>query len=312
MPSWLHCNFCHNRQTRSWHVSSCGKVVCQNCLPRIRTTMCGYCQGPCTKTVELNSKAPEDVQRLFRDVVDEVKKVGKIFDFQEKHQAKFLLAKKKQVKKLAEARSAAKREIRKKLAEKAEVKKKLASLMLQADRKKRAVKSDTRGKSSGPLQTLRNAATAVSSLFRMDEDAPMAPPPDFRPPTSPIISPRSEPRGPAFITSTPAHIRQQTLDREFMELRTPAPLRKSQGGRREEAGRSQDRSQDRSLDHIRREGRSSLDCTRKEEADRRSLDRIRMEKPDRRSPVMKQLDKLLENPRKGMDRVYGRNYSPRF
>ena len=297
MPSWLHCNVCHNRQTRSWHVSSCGKVVCQDCLERIRTTRCGDCQGPCTRTVELNSRAPEDVKRLFRDVVDEIKKVGKIFDFQEKHQAKFLLAKKKRIKKLAEARSAAKRDIRKKLAEKAEIKKKLASLMLQNDRKKRAVKSETRKQSSGPLQTLRNAANAVSSLFRMDEDAPMESPPNFRPPSSPIISPRSvprgpayvtstpaqisprsEPRGPAYVTSTPAHIRQHSLDREFMELRTPAPPRKSQGGRREEAGRSQDRS---------------LDCTRREEADRRSLDRIRREEPDGRSPVMRQLDKLL-------------------
>ena len=233
-PLWLHCNVCHNRQARSWHLSSCGKVVCQDCLQRIKTTRCGDCQGPCTKSVELNSRAPKDVQMLFGDVTEEIKKVWKIIDFQEKNKASFLRAMKKDAKRLVEPRSVMRRELRRKLAEKAELKEKIKAKILEAARKKKAIKS--RGQSSAPLQMLRNAATAVSSLFGTEEDVPMSPPSDFGF-SSPITSPRPEPRGPAFITSTPAHIspRRHSLDRGFMELKTPAPPRKSQGGRQEEA-----------------------------------------------------------------------------
>ena len=351
-------------------MSSCGKMVCQDCLQRIKTTRCGDCQGPCTKSVELNSRAPKDVQMLFGDVTEEIKKVGKIIDFQEKNKASFLLAMKKDAKRLVEPRSVMRRELRRKLAEKAELKEKIKAKILEAARKKKAIK--TRGQSSAPLQMLRNAATAVSSLFGTEEDVPMAPPSDFGF-MSPIISPRSEPRGPAFITSTPAYIspRRHSIDRELMELKTLAPPRKSQGGRQEEARkapspdlrpspiisprfitskpahirhhsrefkeletpppgvwpggrrrereelerrsqdrsldqiRREDRSQDRSLDRIRREDRSldrirredrSLDRIRRED---RSLDRIRREdrrsndREDRRSPVVRALDKLL-------------------
>ena len=79
MPLWFHCNICHKRQARSWHVSSCDKVVCQDCLQRIWSSRCWNCRGPCTKTVEINSRAPEDVQRLFRDIIDEIKKKKRLY-----------------------------------------------------------------------------------------------------------------------------------------------------------------------------------------------------------------------------------------
>ena len=219
-------------------MSSCGKVVCQgqDCLQRIRSTRCENCQGPCTKTVELNFKAPKDVQMLFGDagVTVEIKKVGKIIDCQEKNKASFLLAMKKDAKRLVEQRSVMRRELRRKLAEREELKEKIKAKILEAARKKKAIK--TRGQSSAPLQMMQNAATAVSSLFGTEEDVPKVPPSDFGF-MSPIISPRSLPRGPAFITSTPAYIspRRHSIDREFMELKTLAPPRKSQGGRQEEA-----------------------------------------------------------------------------
>ena len=65
--------------------------MCQDCLQRLKTTQCGDCQGPCTTTIELNSKAPKDVQRLFGDIAEEIKAVSKIIDFQEKQKANFLL-----------------------------------------------------------------------------------------------------------------------------------------------------------------------------------------------------------------------------
>ena len=80
-PIWMHCNLCFERQTKSWHISSCGKIVCQNCVQKLKMTHCEDCKGPCTRTIELNSKAPKEVQRLFGDITYEIKAVSKIMNF---------------------------------------------------------------------------------------------------------------------------------------------------------------------------------------------------------------------------------------
>jgi len=297
-PIWLHCNICHERQTKSWHISSCGRVVCQDCLHRIKTTTCKDCGGPCTRTVELNSKAPKDVQKLFGDVSEDIKAVSKIIAFQEKHKANFLMAKKRKIDNLDEERSKMKREKRRKLAEIEETKARLASVKMQIEKKK-ATQASSAEAESHPTNPWRRftaaASTAVhctASFFRTEaEVVSVVPPPDFIPSFSPITSPRSETRGSRFQTSTPrpANINivhktgNLSLDGGFMQLKTPAAWNRK-GGRRRREG-----SADRSVDRL-------------------SLDRSRAESARTKSPVEKALDQLLEDStRKDEERSFGRN-----
>ena len=285
-PIWLHCNVCHERQTKSWHISSCGRVVCQDCLHRIKTKPCRDCGGPCTRTVELNSKAPKDVQKLFGDVSADIKTVSKIIEFQEKNKANFLMAQKRKIDKLDEERSRMKREKRTKLAEIEDTKARLATVKRQIEKKK-AILAPSADAESRPINHWRRftaaASTAVhctASFFRTEaEDIEVAPPPNFTPSFSPITSPRSETRGPRYQTSTPRPANHNMIhktgshsldgDGDFMRLKTPAAWHRK-GGRQRREG-SADR---RSLDRL-------------------SLDRSRAESERIKTPAVKALDKLL-------------------
>jgi len=283
-PIWLHCNVCHERQAKSWHISSCGRVVCQDCLHRIKTSPCGDCGGPCTRTVELNSKAPKDVQKLFGDVSEDVKAVSKIIAFQERHKANFLMLKKRKLDSLDEEQSKMERKKKRKLEEIEATKARLASVQRQIEKKK-ATCMEAETHPTNPWRKFTAAASAAAhctaSFFRTEAEViSVAPPPNFPPIFSPITSPQSETRGPRFQTSTPRHrTGNHSLDGDFMKLKTPAVWNR-QGGRR------------------RREGA----------ADRRSLDRSRAESARTKSPVEKALDKLLEDsPIKNEERSFGRN-----
>ena len=284
-PIWLHCNICHERQTKSWHISSCGRVVCQDCLHRIKTTTCKDCGGPCTRTVELNSKAPKDVQKLFGDVTEDIKAVSKIIAFQEKHKANFLMAKKRKIDNLDEERSKMKREKRRKLAEIEETKARLASVKRQIEKKKATLASSAEAESHpvNPWRRFTAAASAAAhctaSFFRTEAEVISVAPPlnSFTPGFSPITSPRSETRGPGFRTSTPRPANKNilhktgnlSLDGDFMKLKTPAAWH-LQGGRRR-----REESADRSS------------------VDRLSIDRSRVAAARIKSPVVKALDELL-------------------
>ena len=286
-PIWLHCNLCHERQTKSWHISSCGRVVCHDCLHRIKTIPCRDCGGPCTRTVELNSKAPKEVRKLFGDVTEDIKAVSKIIAFQEKHKANFLMAKKRNLDHLDEERSKMQREKRKKLAEIEETKARLASVNMQIEKKKATLAStaNAEGHPTNPWRRFTAAASAAAhctaSFFRTEAEViSVAPPPNFTPRFSPITSPRSETRGPGFQTSTPRPANKNmlhktesgshSLDGAFMKLKTPAAWHR-QGGRRRRREESADRSS----------------------GGKQSLDRSRAEVTMIKSPVVKALDKLL-------------------
>jgi len=289
-PIWLHCNVCHDRQTKSWHISSCGRVICQDCLPGIKTTPCKDCRGPCIRTVELNSKAPKDVQKLFGDVSEDVKAVSKIIAFQERHKANFLMAKKRKLDSLAKEQSKMEREKKRKLSEIEETKARLASVQSQIEKKKKATCVEAEANPTNPWRKFTAAASAAAhctaSFFRTEAEViSVAPPPNFPPIFSPITSPRSETRGPRFQTSTPRHrTRNHSLDGDFMKLKTPAVWNR-QGGRRRREGSADRRS-----------------------LDRQSLDRSRAESARTKSPVEKALDELLEDsPIKNEERSFGRN-----
>ena len=89
-PSWVHCNMCMTITTVRLVVTSCGKVICSSCKPRLSTITCRQCQGPCTRTVPLSEKAPKEVLNLFTDISEQLKAVFKNYNFQE-NQKKALL-----------------------------------------------------------------------------------------------------------------------------------------------------------------------------------------------------------------------------
>ena len=104
-------------------------------------THCRDCKGACTKTIELNSRAPKDVKRLFGDVGEEMRKFSKIIDFQDKHKAKFLLTLKIRIAKLDEINYERTELERNKLAKIEEVKKRLEAKQEEVRQKKFMIKS---------------------------------------------------------------------------------------------------------------------------------------------------------------------------
>ena len=78
-------------------VTSCGKVVCSNCKPRLSTMTYRQCQGPCARTVPLTNKAPKEVLNLFIDTFEQLKSVFKNYNFQETQKRSFLEYKERKV-----------------------------------------------------------------------------------------------------------------------------------------------------------------------------------------------------------------------
>lgn len=120
---------------------SCGKIICQNCLPKLKMTHCGDCKEPCVRTIELNSSAPKQVKRLFGDVGKEIKALSKIIDFQDKRKAKFLRDYRNRIAKLDEIRSKQMEQKKNKVAKIEEAKKQLAVKQEELRQKKSMIKS---------------------------------------------------------------------------------------------------------------------------------------------------------------------------
>ena len=71
-------------------MTSCGKTVCDQCRPRLADISCNDCRGPCTKTIEVNAKAPEEVRSLFSDASSKLKSAFKCLNFQERQKRRVL------------------------------------------------------------------------------------------------------------------------------------------------------------------------------------------------------------------------------
>jgi hypothetical protein len=101
--SWVHCNLCMVLGTGGnmrLYITSCGRVVCDSCCARLRETNCRTCRGPCSQVIPLNSRAPQNVLNLFKDVSDQLKTVFKNLAFQENQKQAFLDHKDKMIIKL--------------------------------------------------------------------------------------------------------------------------------------------------------------------------------------------------------------------
>lgn len=94
-PNWLHCNMCLIDSRRSsppprLMMTSCGKVVCESCVPRLSKQRCNICQGPCSNIIPLSRNAPKEVQDFFSDPIEKLKKVFKMLSFQENQKANLI------------------------------------------------------------------------------------------------------------------------------------------------------------------------------------------------------------------------------
>ena len=289
----MHCNLCFERQARSWHISSCGKIACQNCVQKLKKTHCEECKGPCARTIELNSKAPKEVQRLFGDITNEIKAVSKIMNFQDTQKAKFISALKRNNDNLDKRRAEMKKLKESKLSKIEEAKMRLAAVNEEIKRKKSLIKSyDANAENQPPGFMGENVDRRSESLFDI-----AAPPP----PSDSLLSlfPQPETGEPGFFTSTPVPPQTQTgnhtLDGGFMQLRTPAAWYCPEGRRRREgmkANRSFDRPR---AEEVKSPTRTSFDMSRMEVRSplRTSFD-CDMRRPEKmKSPVEKALDKLL-------------------
>ena len=285
----MHCNLCFERQAKAWHISSCGKIACQNCVQKLKKTQCDDCKGPCTRTLELNSKAPKEVRRLFGDITEEIKAVSKIMNFQETQKAKFIQALKRNNAKLDKKRADMVKLKESKLVRIEEAKIRLAAVNEDIKRKKTLIKSyDANTENQPPLPS-----DSLLSLF-----------------------PQPDTGAPGFLTSTPIPHQTQagnhTLEADFMQLRTPAAWYNPEGiGLREEV-KAHRRSFDRPRAKVKSPARTSFDRCRAEVKSpvrtsiersieefvsptnsRKSFDIDMHRAENMKSPVEKALDELL-------------------
>jgi len=89
---WLHCNLCMHLASVAnirMCMTACGRVVCEGCCPRLRENDCRICRGRC-QVVVLNSKAPQNVLNLFKDISGQLKSVFKNLAFQESQKQSIL------------------------------------------------------------------------------------------------------------------------------------------------------------------------------------------------------------------------------
>ncbi|XP_023321764.1 RING finger protein 212B isoform X2 [Eurytemora carolleeae] len=91
--SWVHCNLCfvspeEDRRVRL-NFSSCGKIVCMKCLPKLKNRECKACKNKC-RSLELNSNTPKEVTELFSDPMKNLKVIFKSMSFQEKNKLGYM------------------------------------------------------------------------------------------------------------------------------------------------------------------------------------------------------------------------------
>jgi len=83
--AWVHCNFCFitpDRQEGKFRFSSCGRIICKRCVPKLSVNACKFCKGSC-RTMELNDQVPKEVTSMFSDPMKKLKEIFKACNFQE-------------------------------------------------------------------------------------------------------------------------------------------------------------------------------------------------------------------------------------
>jgi len=149
---WAHCVIC-KRLARELNgvsllVTSCGRVVCQNCCPRSRDTSCPTCVGGCN-TVVMNSKAPSNIQNLFKDVSSQMKNIVKTLSWQDAQKKSIVEHRAKEAARLEEKERVQQEEIEKLDQQQEQRRRKLRKLEEMEAQLKARLKSLTRRESGG-------------------------------------------------------------------------------------------------------------------------------------------------------------------
>ena len=149
-------------------MTSCGRVVCDSCCPKLRTVDCSSCRGPCSKTIALNRDAPTNIMNLFKDISDQMKSVFKPLAFQERQKQSIMDYKEKLCRKLQQEAQQNTAEIQK-LDETLEKRKAQMGALEQKEASLRAVMNRlTSGQGSEARQGLQNTSLQqgqMSSAF---------------------------------------------------------------------------------------------------------------------------------------------------
>ena len=166
--SWVHCNLCMRLGSSRLNMTSCGRVVCDSCCPKLRTVDCSSCRGPCSKTIALNRDAPTNIMNLFKDISDQMKSVFKPLAFQERQKQSIMDHKEKLCRKLQQEVQQNSVEIQK-LDETLKKRKAQIGALEQKEASLRAVMNRlTSGRGSEPRQGLQNTSLQqgqMSSAF---------------------------------------------------------------------------------------------------------------------------------------------------
>jgi len=99
---WVHCSLCMTmgESSSGLMITSCGRIVCSACCPKLGDSYCESCTGSCNNIMPLSRKAPSKVLNLFKNASAQLKEAFKNVSWQEKQKQSILEHKKRNIEKL--------------------------------------------------------------------------------------------------------------------------------------------------------------------------------------------------------------------
>merc|ERR1719352_1115004 len=71
-------------------ITSCGRIICSACCPKLGHSFCESCAGSCNNIMPLSRKAPSKVLNLFKNASSQLKEAFKNVSWQEKQKQSIL------------------------------------------------------------------------------------------------------------------------------------------------------------------------------------------------------------------------------
>lgn len=94
--NWLHCNQCFYQPDKKgfkFYLTNCSHIFCEKCVSSCTKDKCKLCGSQCT-TLPLAGKIPKQVEDMFTDPLDHLKKnlksFSQIYEFHKSHQRRIL------------------------------------------------------------------------------------------------------------------------------------------------------------------------------------------------------------------------------
>ena len=140
---------------------------CNNCHPQLRVQHCQACRGPCSRSVELNSRSPPDVKNLFSDPSDLIKPIIKTLDFQEKQKRSYLLSQSKRLAALDAKQKEILRQKKERIAAIEKAKLRLAQLHRDIAKKKEQLRNGAPSQEIGTASIILSLSQICARNFQM-------------------------------------------------------------------------------------------------------------------------------------------------